>query len=300
MGDDLSGFGDVGQESPTDGEDRSAVDVASSPDLHRARLSHDVQQSYGDQGKFGSSPSRASPYAYTISDHSFRSNGSHDPRYGSGSERVPPSSLVPPTDLRYQYNMPMQIRSHSHSMSAPTYDTTGHESWDITTGRSAPYITGGQPRSHTSHPSQKSHSYSSPSTHSSWQHPQGGSSTSPTSSSYLLPTLNSPFHPSSSHLHDSLSNSMPNTTSDSMSPPLYNSGHIQPTSMKQEYDSRGYLVSSSSPTSPFPSSSGRGTPIFPQRQSGLTRGLQVPVYPPSLPPQSSSSPSGIPQGYWRE
>lgn len=299
MGDDLSTFGDVGG-SPTDGEDHSLPDIPL--DVRRGRLPHDVQQNYNDQGKFGSS-SRASPYAYTIPDHSFRPNGTHDPRsYGPNSERVPSSSLAPQTDLHYQYNVPMQIRSHSHSLSSPAYDSNGQESWDTTVGPGA-YLASGHPRHQTSQPNLKSHSYSSPATHSSWQPSSTAPSTSSASPNFLLPTLNSPFHPSPSPLQDSLANSTSSSTPNPMSPSSYNSNHLHPIMpMKQEYDSHGYHRSlSTSPTGVFPSSSGRDTPLFPQRQPSLdlTRGLPISHYQQHLSPQPQSSAPGIQQGYWR-
>ncbi|KAF9457117.1 hypothetical protein BDZ94DRAFT_1302115 [Collybia nuda] len=256
MGDDMSTFGDVG-ESPTDGEDHSAPEVS----LGRGRLSHDVHQSYNDQqGKYASSSSsRGSPYAYTIPDHSYRANGTHDPRsYGSGSERVPSSSLAPPTNLNYQYSVPMQVRSHSQSISNPVYDSNGHKTWDTAVGH-PPYLGGGLPRQQALHPTVKAHSYSTSSSQSPWQ----SSPTTPSTSSappFLLPTLSSPFHPSPSSPEDSLANPTSCAASNSMSQSPYNSDQLHTIMpMKQEYINHGYHHHPSSSTSQagvLPSSSG--------------------------------------------
>lgn len=283
--------------SPTDSEYQQSPDIPSGMQRGRGRSSHDVHQNYNDQGKFGSSSARASPYAYTSPDHSFRPNVTHEARpYGSNNERIPPSSstLTPPPNFHYAYPAPVQMRSHTSSQSNPVYDSRVQESWIASTS----YVDG-QTRHQVPQSTVKPRSYSSPDTHLPWQPPPSPPSTSSSSNRrFILPTLSSPFYPSSSSLQETsvhISSSAPRPISSSP----YNSHHLHPdVSMNVEYNNRGYYTSPPPNTTDGVSrSSGRGAPIFPQRQP--SRGLQSSPYQQQSPHQPQSYNPTIPQDYWR-
>lgn len=309
-GDDIVGMGDLGESSPTDGED-SQADSAS--ETHLSRMSHDTSQSYREHESLHS---RTSPFAYHSSDLTYRHAGSHEnrlPYMSSTPDRIPHNltSSAPPNSsprIPQQSQFPYQTleNQHSHSQS-PMYNNSvqsNQDSWESrvrsTTSNWLGSGTHDRPSVSTTLTGLKSHSYPSASPASSW-HTSGSSavpsaSTDSSSSTYAFSTLSSPFYPNQpSHLGGNYSPGTPSNGS-------YPSSANQPSQIGgRSYDQRNYASSPSISPAHFPTTSSRDTPLYPslnQRgslhgHSGLPRALPLPVQPP-MPGYSQSSPSQLP------
>lgn len=306
--------GDLGEPSPTEGEESSHGEPPSLSSF--SRPSHDVSQSYGE--KYGSSRSRSSGHPYSPSD-SFRSNGANEHRlpYVSpqNSERLSSSlgstaslsspRLTQPTQptLQYPYGPPGQGQSSLYHTEHPE----PRETWTPRVERGpSSWLGGNRERSLTSLGGQKPHSYSASAGPGSWP-PSASSSMSTSSSStpqtthYAFPTLTSPFYPNQPQ--PTFQPASATSTSHSSSSAHYDTTHIPPTSMSRDFDNRGYGSSPSvSPAAAYPAGQSRDSLPYPQRSGsrGLPSVHAMSGYVPP-PPSSSGSGSANPagsQGYW--
>ena len=284
-GDD-AGFDDSA-ESPHDGDDSHGSD--SMGDGHRSGTSAEGRP-YGDQGKSHNSSSRASSYTYPMFDGPYRANGRHDnqlPYPSTNGDRYsnsPSSSshLTPPL----QYPLVSQSRTQSHSTPLYSNGSVDHENWNISSNHSRPssWLGNGSERSFP--PLVGDSKVQEPLSH--W-HRQPVSSSgnlaagSSPESTYVLPTLNSPFFPDQAQhaSHSPLSSYSPSDVSTTL-----------PVLGERHYDDHSLSIPSTNGTGSY-STSGRNSLFYPTR--GPTQTLpSISSYSQSHPPAGLASL----KGYW--
>ncbi|KAK0200080.1 hypothetical protein DFS33DRAFT_216661 [Desarmillaria ectypa] len=199
-GDDM--LGDLGEPSPSDGDDSQAdpLDMGS-----YSRMNHPSH--YGEPS---SGHARLSTFPFNPSDMSYRegrlSYMQQDRLHHSvSSPRLSQSGHLP---SQYSY---LQRHGSGH------YNNDGASAWDTSSNRSSGSAWFGPPhdRSATSPITTKSQSFPPLSSPSSWPSPNspgpGASPSSSTSNSYSFPTLNSPFFPTQAQLSNYPTASSPTT-----------------------------------------------------------------------------------------
>ena len=276
LGDDF--LGDVG-ESFTDENDPS--------------IQHNVQNNFGDHGKLNSQP-RSFSYPYPETNRPLHSNGAHEGNflYCQDSRGPPLSASVVPPQLPHSLSYPYRSHSYSAQLFGPEY---GQETYEAPVTRPVPWpMDAGHDRNHAV---QKPHSISTSAKRLAWPRPT--SITKPTinpafSSTFVLPTLSSPFYPNPTSSESSVSSATSSPYANSASQSPFNSGIMLPSSSPKT-DPNIYGYSSSSSCSPATS---------------IASGLDAPSHPHSntnqyfsqfhSPVHSSlhNSGMGAPQTYW--
>ena len=256
-------------------------------DTLRAASSHEARQ-YGDHTKLHS---RATNYSYPNFEPSYRSNGRHESHTypvanGDRFSGSPTSSsqITPPL----QYPVSSQSRTQSHSAtSLYGSGSVDHQNWNVTSGRSSSWLGNGPERSY---PPLAESKVPDPPTN--WHRPipsSGNLAGSSAQSSYILPTLSSPFFPD----HQPAQSALPNSQSQLAS---YHSNDAPPSTLgERQFDDHSSLANSSSiGTNAYHATSGRNSVFYPSRA------------PPQMLPSISSyaqtqpSPPGLStvKGFW--
>ena len=284
MGDDIAGLADVG-ESFTD-EDAQG----NSPNQHN------IQSNFGDHSKLNSQP-RSFSYPYPESNRSFHSNESHENGFLysqdlSGLDRLtqgPPSASVVPPQLTH--SLPYPYRSHSYS-AQPFGPEYGQESYETPVNRPVPWpMGGGHDRNHVV---QKPHAILTSAKRLAWPRTTSvpkSTLDSAFSSTFVLPTLNSPFYPNGTSSQSSISSSTSSPYQNSASQSPFNAGIILPSSSPKN-DPNIYGYSSSSSCSPASITSGLDGQSHSQRNTIFSH------FHSSAHSSLQSSGMDAPQTYW--
>lgn len=282
---DDGGFEDSA-DSPPDCEASHMSDAMA--DTLRAASSHEARQ-YGDQAKLHS---RTTNYSYPNFEPSYRSNGRHESHTsypatnGDRFSGSPTSSSQMTPSL--QYPVVSQSRTQSHSTTSLYGNgSIEHHNWNVP-GRSSSWLGNGSERSYP--PLAEPKVQDPPTT---WHRPipsSGNLAGSPAQSSYILPTLSSPFFPDHQPAQGALSNSHSQLTS-------YHSNDVSlptlPVLGERHFDDHGSLANSIG-TNSYHATSGRNSVFYPSRA------------PPQMLPSISSyaqthpSPPGLSsvKGFW--
>ena len=282
---DDGGFEDSA-DSPPDLEASHVPDAMA--DTLRAASSHEARQ-YNDKLH-----SRTANYSYPNYDPSYRSNGRHENHTSypatngdrfSGSP-TSSSQMTPPL----QYPGVSQSRTQSHSTSLYGNGSVDHQNWNVPSGRSSSWLGNSSERSYPSLAEPKAQD---PTTN--WQRPipsSGNLAGSSAQSSYILPTLGSPFFPDHPPAQGALSNSHSQLTS-------YHSNDVSPPTLpllsERQFDDPSNLANSSSiGTNTYHPTSGRNSVFYPSRAT--------PQMLPSISSyaQTHPSPPGLStvKGFW--